>query len=98
MDRRRWEVGATVLPRNPDAMVRGLEKDGRGWARVPCEGGGVGVRDVFRRNSDQKFDQTVYAVFVGSYGRMREIFRCDDLLWREGDYWVYRPTNLRRFK
>ncbi|KAL6968873.1 hypothetical protein U1Q18_049194 [Sarracenia purpurea var. burkii] len=82
-------------------------------ARVPCEGGGVGVRDVFRlqlnlmvanllvrsrRNNDQEFDQTVYAVFVGSCGPMWEIFRCDDLLWHEGDYWVYRPADLRRLK
>ncbi|XP_057502349.1 putative UDP-glucuronate:xylan alpha-glucuronosyltransferase 4 [Actinidia eriantha] len=43
-------------------------------------------------------DRTVYAVFIGSCGPMREIFRCDDLLFHEDDdIFVYRP-NLRKLK
>ncbi|PSS24925.1 UDP-glucuronate:xylan alpha-glucuronosyltransferase [Actinidia chinensis var. chinensis] len=71
-----------------------------------------GVRDVFRLQvnlivanmlvrsrwaNHEEDDRTVYAVFIGSCGPMWEIFRCDDLLWHEGDYWVYRP-DLRRLQ
>ncbi|KAJ7977979.1 Hexosyltransferase [Quillaja saponaria] len=42
-------------------------------------------------------DRTVYVVFVGSCGPMVEIFRCDDLLMHQGEYWVYKPE-LRRLK
>ncbi|XP_059650259.1 putative UDP-glucuronate:xylan alpha-glucuronosyltransferase 4 [Cornus florida] len=46
---------------------------------------------------DREIDRTVYVVFVGSCGPMWEIFRCDDLLWHEGNYWVYKP-DLKRLK
>ncbi|KAH7846111.1 hypothetical protein Vadar_010102 [Vaccinium darrowii] len=75
------------------------------------EGEGKGVRDVYRlqvnllvanmlvrsrwTNDQGVVDRTVYSVFIGSCGPMWEIFRCDDLLWHEGDYWVYKP-DLRR--
>ncbi|XVE89692.1 hypothetical protein DITRI_Ditri20bG0016300 [Diplodiscus trichospermus] len=39
----------------------------------------------------------VYAVFISSCGPMPEIFRCDDLLKKAGDHWVYKPE-LRRLK
>ncbi|KAJ1417111.1 Nucleotide-diphospho-sugar transferase [Sesbania bispinosa] len=39
----------------------------------------------------------VYVVFIGSCGPMVEIFRCDDLLMQQGEYWVYRP-DLKRLK
>ncbi|KAF2316882.1 hypothetical protein GH714_042223 [Hevea brasiliensis] len=42
-------------------------------------------------------ERTVYVVFMGSCGPMQEIFRCDDLLTRIGDYWVYKPE-LRKLK
>lgn len=76
------------------------------------EGEGKGVRDVFRLQvnlvvanllvrsrwtSQEEVDRTVYAVFIGSCGPMWDIFRCDDLLWKDGDYRVYRP-DLRRLK
>lgn len=40
----------------------------------------------------------VYVVFIGSCGPMIEIFRCDDLLMRLGEYWVYKPelTKLKQ--
>ncbi|GAV63167.1 Glyco_transf_8 domain-containing protein [Cephalotus follicularis] len=82
-------------------------------ARVPCEmwTSKEGVRDVFRLqvnlvvanlvvNSmwvNPDVDRTVYVVFVGSCGPMWEIFRCDDIMKRIGDYWVYKP-DLRRLK
>ncbi|KAL7003073.1 hypothetical protein U1Q18_004231 [Sarracenia purpurea var. burkii] len=72
-----------------------------------------GVKDVLRlqlnlvvanllvrngqKNHDDRLDRTVYAVFIGSCGPMREIFRCEDLLLHEDDVLVYRP-NLRKLK
>ncbi|XP_047323520.1 putative UDP-glucuronate:xylan alpha-glucuronosyltransferase 5 [Impatiens glandulifera] len=60
------------------------------------------VADLMVRNGwqDQKQRRKdVYAVFVGSCGggggAMWEIFRCEDLLWHEGDVWVYKPDLWR---
>lgn len=81
-------------------------------ARAPCGGGEDGrrgIRDVFRlqvhlvvanlvvRSGWRENDRTVVVVFVGSCGPMWEIFRCEDLVRRQGDVWVYRP-DLRRLK
>ncbi|KAL0380122.1 UNVERIFIED_CONTAM: putative UDP-glucuronate:xylan alpha-glucuronosyltransferase 4 [Sesamum angustifolium] len=44
-----------------------------------------------RKNVNGRDDHIVFAVFRGSCGPMWEIFRCDDLLWHEGKFWVYRP-------
>ncbi|CAK9177873.1 unnamed protein product [Ilex paraguariensis] len=82
-------------------------------ARVPCgrRVEKEGVRDVLRLqvnlvianllvnsgSTDHEVDRMVYVVFIGSCGPMWEIFRCDDLLWHEGKYRVYRP-DLRRLK
>ncbi|KAE8675381.1 putative UDP-glucuronate:xylan alpha-glucuronosyltransferase 5 [Hibiscus syriacus] len=76
-------------------------------ARVPCEGWTVeaGMRDVFRLQVNlvvanllvRSGRATRYVVFVGDCGPMPEIFRCDDLLRKEGDHWVYKPE-LRRLK
>lgn len=73
----------------------------------------AGVRDLFRLQvnlvvanlavesgwvttleSDHK---NVYVVFVGSCGPMLEIFKCDELLMHQGEYWVYKP-DLKRLK
>lgn len=35
------------------------------------------------------------AVFVESLNPMSEIFRCDDLLWNEGNAWIYKPEMTR---
>ncbi|KAL5566093.1 hypothetical protein UlMin_029257 [Ulmus minor] len=73
--------------------------------------GTTGIRDVFRlkvnlvvanlavRSGWAKSDlhRTVYVVFVGSCKPMLEIFRCDDLVMRRDDYWVYKPE-LGRLK
>ncbi|KAL6498511.1 hypothetical protein OROHE_026608 [Orobanche hederae] len=48
--------------------------------------------------SGRKENQPVYAVFVGSSNPMWEIFRCDDLLWNEGNNWVYKPELTRIHK
>jgi hypothetical protein len=70
-----------------------------------------GIRDVFRLQVNlvvanlvvgsgwvtPDVHRTVYVVFVGSCGPMVEIFRCDDLVMHQGDYWVYKPE-LRRLK
>ncbi|KAE8677710.1 UDP-glucuronate:xylan alpha-glucuronosyltransferase 2 [Hibiscus syriacus] len=76
-------------------------------ARVPCEGWTIkaGMRDVFRLQVNlvvatllERTGRAMrYAVFVGNCGPMPEIFRCDDLLRKEGDHWVYKPE-LRRLK
>lgn len=42
-------------------------------------------------------DRTVYVLFEGSCGPMIEIFRCDHMVMRVGDYWVYK-RELRRIK
>ncbi|GMI65345.1 Glucuronic Acid Substitution of Xylan 4, plant glycogenin-like starch initiation protein 4 [Hibiscus trionum] len=73
----------------------------------------VGMRDVFRLQvnlvvatllvrsgwatgpRDKK--REVYAVLVDDCGPMPEIFRCDDLLRKEGNHWVFKPE-LRRLK
>ncbi|KAL0404842.1 UNVERIFIED_CONTAM: putative UDP-glucuronate:xylan alpha-glucuronosyltransferase 5 [Sesamum radiatum] len=76
-------------------------------ARVPhseCEDGGS--RNVFRLQvnlvvanllvrSTRKNNMPVLAVFVESCDPMREIFRCDDLLWNTGNSWVYKPELTR---
>lgn len=40
-------------------------------------------------------DRTVYAVFIGPCEPMVEIFRCDDLIKKVGDHWVYRPDQMK---
>ncbi|KAK9054825.1 hypothetical protein SSX86_025904 [Deinandra increscens subsp. villosa] len=73
-------------------------------ARVP---GGGQRRDLFRLqvnlvvanvlvNSGWGVDgdhEEVYVVFIGdlSGGPMWEIFRCDDMIWEEKDYRIYKP-------
>ncbi|KAJ6757205.1 UDP-GLUCURONATE:XYLAN ALPHA-GLUCURONOSYLTRANSFERASE 5-RELATED [Salix koriyanagi] len=57
-------------------------------ARVPCVTNGL---------TKDGGDRTVYVIFMGSCGPMQEIFRCDDLMTRLGDYWVYKPE-LRRLR
>ncbi|CAI9768999.1 unnamed protein product [Fraxinus pennsylvanica] len=74
-------------------------------ARVPCSRDDEG-RDVLRLQvnlvvanllvrSRRKNNSSVFAVFTGSCTPMWEIFRCDDLLWHEGNYWVYKPELTR---
>jgi glycogenin glucosyltransferase len=46
----------------------------------------------------EKFEsRNIYVVFVGSCSPMSEIFRCDDLLTHQDDYWIYK-TDLKRLK
>ncbi|CAK8544670.1 unnamed protein product [Lathyrus sativus] len=72
-----------------------------------------GIRDVFRLQVNlvvanlavearwlEKLEsdhENMYVVFVGSCSPMIEIFRCDDLLIHQSDYWIYRP-DLNRLK
>ncbi|XP_057434078.1 putative UDP-glucuronate:xylan alpha-glucuronosyltransferase 4 [Lotus japonicus] len=80
-------------------------------AMVPC-GEKEGIRDVFGLQvnlvvanlavengwfTESDSHRKVYVVFVGSCGPMVEIFRCDDLLMHQGEYWVYRP-DLKKLK
>ena len=39
----------------------------------------------------------VYAVFIAKCEPMVELFRCEDLVWHSGDYWVYKP-NIYKLK
>lgn len=73
--------------------------------------GAHGLRDVYRlqvnlvvanllvrsRNGKENgVNRPVLAVFVGSScGSMREIFTCDELVWNDGNSWVYRPNMSR---
>ncbi|XP_027349552.1 putative UDP-glucuronate:xylan alpha-glucuronosyltransferase 4 [Abrus precatorius] len=77
-------------------------------AKVEC-----GIRDVFRLqvnlvvanlavesgwvNKMGNGHKQVYVVFIGSCGPMVEIFRCDDLLMHQGEFWLYNP-DLRTLK
>lgn len=72
-----------------------------------------GIRDVLRLQINlvvanlvmesgwmEKLDsdyRDVYVVFVGSCSPMVEIFKCEELLMHQGDFWVYKP-NLKRLK
>ncbi|CAI9769002.1 unnamed protein product [Fraxinus pennsylvanica] len=57
------------------------------------------VADLLVRNGlkNLESDRPVYVVFIGSCSPMRELFRCDDLLWHEENFWIYQP-DLRRLK
>ncbi|KAL9233287.1 hypothetical protein vseg_008308 [Gypsophila vaccaria] len=62
-----------------------------------------GIRDVHRlqlsmasaylivENAIRKKIKHVYGVFISKCEPMIELFRCDDLIWHEGDYWIYKP-------
>lgn len=60
-------------------------------ARVAVASGWV-EEDIYR---------TVYVVFLGECGAMREIFRCDDLVIKDDrtveNVWVYKPE-IKRLK
>ncbi|KAF5809923.1 putative glucuronosyltransferase [Helianthus annuus] len=84
-------------------MPRTYEKVDVVVARVPD-----GVRDVFRLQvnlvvanvlvkSGLGGDGEVYVVFIGRSGPMWEIFRCDDMIWEESDYKIYKP-DLKRLQ
>lgn len=57
------------------------------------------VADLLVRNGlkNLESDPPVYVVFIGSCSPMRELFRCEDLLWHEENFWIYKP-DLRRLK
>ncbi|XP_071701049.1 putative UDP-glucuronate:xylan alpha-glucuronosyltransferase 4 [Rutidosis leptorrhynchoides] len=75
-------------------------------ARVP-----EGVRDVFRLQVNLVVANVlvnsglgkggeykeVYVVFIGWSRPMWEIFRCDDIIWEESEYMIYKP-DLKRLK
>ncbi|KAL5701893.1 hypothetical protein ACHQM5_027177 [Ranunculus cassubicifolius] len=76
--------------------------------KVPCDSNGSvkgeGIRDVFRLQVnlvvanmavDRGDDQELFIVFIGDCEPMNEIFRCDDLVRREGDFRVYKPDVSR---
>ncbi|CAL0311228.1 unnamed protein product [Lupinus luteus] len=81
-------------------------------AKVPCGGkenrdlfrlqvnlvvANLAVKSGWVTDFEDHNTRKVYVVFVGSCGAMIEIFRCDDLLMKEGEYWVYVP-DLKRLK
>ncbi|KAL2942111.1 putative UDP-glucuronate:xylan alpha-glucuronosyltransferase 5 [Bienertia sinuspersici] len=69
----------------------------------------AGMRDVDRlqislatahlvvENGVDSQDKEVYAVFTAKCEPMFELFRCEDLMWHKGDYWVYKP-NLEKLR
>lgn len=80
-------------------------------ARVPCGNGTEkeGIRDVFRLQVNlvvakvtvesgwvtSDIRRKIYVVFVGNCGPMLELFRCDDLVFQRGEFWVYKPDITR---
>uniref|UniRef100_A0A803KP75 Hexosyltransferase n=1 Tax=Chenopodium quinoa TaxID=63459 RepID=A0A803KP75_CHEQI len=46
---------------------------------------------VDQNHGINKGNNDVYAVFITKCEPMVEIFRCDDLIWHRGEYWVYKP-------
>ncbi|KAK7337793.1 hypothetical protein VNO77_18380 [Canavalia gladiata] len=98
-------------PKCPDIPMPGSENYGDFnvlVAKVPC-----GSRDVFMLQvnlvvanlavknewvTKMEIDhRKVYIVFIGPCGPMVEIFRCDDILMHQDEYWVYKP-DLRSLK
>ncbi|XP_021771896.1 putative UDP-glucuronate:xylan alpha-glucuronosyltransferase 5 [Chenopodium quinoa] len=81
--------------------------------RVEIESNGnhrkAGTRDVDRlqislatahlivENGINSQEKDIYAVFIANCDPMLELFRCDDLLWHGGEYWVYKP-NIEKLK
>ncbi|KAI5658879.1 hypothetical protein M9H77_27672 [Catharanthus roseus] len=105
----RWINEANSLEQNcPEIPMPRFEDYGEFdviVAKVPCSGL-MENRDVFRLQVNliaanmlarSSWWKKKYAVFMGSCGPMWEIFRCDDLLWSEGIWSIYRP-DLRRLK
>ncbi|XVE62994.1 hypothetical protein DITRI_Ditri06bG0164300 [Diplodiscus trichospermus] len=103
--------GPPTCPEIPMPRLRDYQDLDIVVARVPCEGwtSKAGLRDVFRLQvnlvvanllvgsgwATPDVKRAVYAVFIGDCGPMQEIFRCDDLLRKVGDHWVYRPELSR---
>ncbi|CAK8544668.1 unnamed protein product [Lathyrus sativus] len=54
----------------------------------------VKTKELEKLESDH---ENIYIVFIGSCSPMVEIFRCDDLLIHQVDYWVYKP-DLKKLK
>lgn len=61
----------------------------------------AGIRDVHRLQIslatahlvvESSQEKDVYAVFVAKCEPMLELYRCDDLIWHRGEYWVYKPN------
>ncbi|KAM7277774.1 hypothetical protein ACFE04_004908 [Oxalis oulophora] len=76
-------------------------------AKLPCEDENnekEGIRDVYRLQVNlavanlaaaSSENRTVYILFEGECEPMGEVFRCDDMKKRVGDYRVYKPDLLR---
>lgn len=79
-------------------------------ARSPCGvrvSEGKGVRDVFRlqvnlivadlvlKNGDVDSDESVFVVFIGQCEPMLELFKCDDLLSKNDDFWIFKPKLMK---
>ncbi|KAE9598123.1 hypothetical protein Lal_00003942 [Lupinus albus] len=103
------EVGKPKCPKMPMPKLKDYSDLNVVVARIPC--GKEGVRDLFKLQVNlvvanlavesgwvKTFDDVpkkVYVVFVGYCEPMIEIFRCDDLLMHQGEYWVYQPDLWR---
>ncbi|KAK7258852.1 hypothetical protein RIF29_24440 [Crotalaria pallida] len=105
------EEGKPKCPEMPMPRLKDYRDLNVVVAKVPC--GQEGNKDLFRlqvnlvvanlavengweANLDH-IPRKVYVVFVGPCDPMIEIFRCDDLLLHQGEYWVYQP-DLRRLR
>ncbi|KAL8505188.1 hypothetical protein ACS0TY_016415 [Phlomoides rotata] len=99
------ENGPTECPKIPMPEFENYKDLDVVVARVPCSESGS--RDVFRLQvnlvvanllvrSGRRENGGVFAVFIGwCEPAVWEIFRCDDVLLRVGDTWVYKPELWR---
>lgn len=99
--------GHPKCPHMPMPMVERYKDVNVVVARVPCGirdlfrlqvnlvVANLAVRSGWVKSEDVYY-RKVYVVFIGEHcGPMVEIFRCDDLLMHQGEYWVYKPQLAR---
>ncbi|XP_020104236.1 UDP-glucuronate:xylan alpha-glucuronosyltransferase 2-like [Ananas comosus] len=96
------ENGRSVCPEIPMPVFSAYEEMDVVVAKVPCQSPKPGwYRDVFRlqvhlvaanlvvRKARRDGRGTAKVALVSECEPMRELFRCDDLVEREGEWWMY---------
>lgn len=76
-------------------LALGSRKEARNFKDVFRLQVNLVVANLLVRSVRKDNDEQVFVVFVGTCGPMWEIFRCDDMLWRGDNYWIYKPDLTR---